>query len=69
MVDLIELAFNAMQNFGRIFAIGLNAADDAAASFFEKWGFVATSGSANPFLIMDRASLNKLYDEIFNSDA
>ena len=69
MVDLIELAFNTMQNFGRIFAIGLNAADKSAISFFEKWGFVTTSESTNPFMILERESLNALYDEIFNSDA
>jgi hypothetical protein len=40
MVDLIETLHGALTTFGRVYAVGLNAVDSNAESFFEKWGFV-----------------------------
>lgn len=64
MVDLVETLYKAVTTFGRVFAVGLNAADDDAKRFFEKWGFVAISKSTCPFMVIDRESVIDLWGQI-----
>lgn len=68
MVSLIENLNSTLSNYGSVFAVALNAADNAAVSFFEKWGFVRTSDSQTPFMIMERAAVMDLWQQILDVD-
>tara|TARA_R110001599_G_scaffold56926_1_gene156969 strand:- start:56 stop:574 length:519 start_codon:yes stop_codon:yes gene_type:complete len=64
MVDLMETLNGAMSTFGRVFAVGLNAANSDAESFFEKWGFVKVSDSTCPFMVLSREDVIDILDQI-----
>ena len=66
MVSLIENLNSTLSSFGSVFAVALNAADKDAVSFFEKWGFVRASDSETPFMVMDRASVMALWQQILD---
>jgi predicted GNAT family N-acyltransferase len=64
MVDLLETLNGALTTFGRVFAVGLNAANSDAERFFTKWGFVKVSDSTCPFMVIDRQSLIEILAQI-----
>lgn len=64
MVDLLEIAHSTLDCFGRVFAVGLHAADDEAIAFFKYWGFEQASESTSPFMFLDRPSLAVLWQQI-----
>lgn len=64
MLDVVEIAAKTMSRYGRIFALTLNAANDDARQFFEKWGFASVTKSTSPFMVMDRPSLLSVYMSI-----
>lgn len=64
MVDVLEICAQTMEQFGRVHALALNAANPVAKQFFEKWGFVQVTDSTTPFMVMYRDAVIATYNGI-----